>query len=351
MAAGRLDAERIAWVDTAKGVCIVLVVMMHATLGVGEAFGGEGFLHGVVAFAKPFRMPDFFLISGLFLARVIDRDWRSYADKRIVHFAYFYLLWLVIQSAARYGGVSGGTPGGFMTHLAWSLVEPYSTLWFVYMLAVFSVVSKVLRRVSPLVLLAGAAALEIAPIHTGWTLIDQFCERYVYFVAGWLLAPHIFRLAAAALAARSLAVAGLLAWALVNGAFAVAPSPVAGFATFAELPVVGLALGALGSMAIVAFSALIAGTLAGRSLAYAGERSIAVYLAFFLPMAATRIVLLKTGIVTDIGWVSVIVTGAAVLGPLVLERIVNGTRADFLFVRPAWARLPARRGGALQPAE
>ena len=31
---------------------------------------------------QPFRMPDFFLISGLFLARVIDRDWRDYLDRR-----------------------------------------------------------------------------------------------------------------------------------------------------------------------------------------------------------------------------------------------------------------------------
>ena len=26
---------RVAWADTAKGICIILVVMMHATLGVG----------------------------------------------------------------------------------------------------------------------------------------------------------------------------------------------------------------------------------------------------------------------------------------------------------------------------
>ena len=83
---------RVPWVDTAKGVCIILVVMMHSTLGVGEAMGREGFLHEVVAFARPFRMPDFFLVSGLFLSRVIDRDWRSYGDKRVVHFLYFYLL-------------------------------------------------------------------------------------------------------------------------------------------------------------------------------------------------------------------------------------------------------------------
>jgi uncharacterized membrane protein YcfT len=304
-----------------------------------------------VAFAKPFRMPDFFLISGLFLARVIDRDWRSYADKRVLHFVYFYLLWLVIQSAFRFGSVSGGSVTGFVEHLAWSLVEPYSTLWFVYLLAVFSVVSKLLRGVPPLVLLAGAAALEIAPIQTPWYLLNEFCERFVYFVAGWHLAPHIFRLARAAVEARGVAWTGLAAWAVLNGLFAFTPSPVAGFATLADLPVIGLALGSLGAMAIIALSALIAGTLAGRPFAYAGERSIAVYLAFFLPMAATRTVLLKTGLIPDIGWVSVIVTTAAVLLPLVLERIVNGTWADFLFVRPAWARLKPRRPVALQPAE
>ena len=79
--------DRVAWVDAAKGVCIILVVTMHSTLGVGEALGREGFMHSAVAFAKPFRMPDFFLLSGLFLSRAIDRDWTTYADRRVVHIA------------------------------------------------------------------------------------------------------------------------------------------------------------------------------------------------------------------------------------------------------------------------
>ena len=80
-----IAAHRVAWVDYAKGICIVMVVMMHSTLGVGAAAGGEGFFHAVVAFAKPFRMPDFFLLSGLFLSCVIDRDWRTYLDRKVVH--------------------------------------------------------------------------------------------------------------------------------------------------------------------------------------------------------------------------------------------------------------------------
>ena len=63
-------STRIDWVDYAKGICIVMVVMMHSVLGVEAAAGQTGFMHWLVMFAKPFRMPDFFLISGLFLAVV-----------------------------------------------------------------------------------------------------------------------------------------------------------------------------------------------------------------------------------------------------------------------------------------
>src|ERR1700680_2812409 len=101
MATSAPPRGRVDWVDYAKGFCIVMVVMMHSTLGVEAQAGREGFMHWVVAFAAPFRMPDFFLISGLFLARVIDRDWRTYLDRKVVHFVYFYLLWTAIQFAVK----------------------------------------------------------------------------------------------------------------------------------------------------------------------------------------------------------------------------------------------------------
>jgi uncharacterized membrane protein YcfT len=62
---------------------------------------------------------------------VIDRDWRVYADKRVVHFLYFYGLWLLIQSGFKFGQVSGGSFASFAEHLAFALVEPYGTLWFI----------------------------------------------------------------------------------------------------------------------------------------------------------------------------------------------------------------------------
>src|SRR6266849_9939424 len=138
LAASALSAPvRVDWVDYAKGICIVMVVMMHSVLGVELAAGQTGFMHALVAFAKPFRMPDFFLISGLFLPLVIDRDWSTYLDRKVLHFAYFYVLWVTIQfgfKAPAFAADAGWSHAGYL-YLE-SFIEPFGTLWFIYLLPI-----------------------------------------------------------------------------------------------------------------------------------------------------------------------------------------------------------------------
>src|SRR5215204_4816234 len=270
------QTQRVDWVDYAKGFCIVMVVMMHSTLGVEAALGREGWLHEAVAFAKPFRMPDFFLISGLFLARVIDRDWRTYVDRKVVHFAYFYVMWVTIQFAVKAPGlaVEQGWAGVGVLYLE-SFIQPFGTLWFIYLLPIFFVVVKLMRGVSPVIVWLIAAALEIAPIETGSVIIDEFASRFVYFYTGYVFAPHIFTLAAHVQRRPALALAGLVTWALVNHVFVVKG--------LADLPVLSLALGVLGATAVVSVSALMATVDLFAALRYCGRNSIVIYLAFFLP--------------------------------------------------------------------
>src|ERR1044071_1193237 len=305
---GQAGAPRVDWVDYAKGFCIVMVVMMHSTLGVEAAAGHESWMHYLVAFAKPFRMPDFFLISGLFLARVIDRDWRSYLDRKVVHFAYFYVLWVTIQFAFK-------APGLMFTHgllgiaklYAEAFIEPFGTLWFIYLLPIFFVVTKLTLRVPPLVIFGLAAALEIAHIHTGWTVIDEFAARFVYFYTGYILATRIFQLAAAVQARPALAAYALTAWVLLNGFYV--------FSGLADKPFVSLTLGLIGAAAVVSVSALMA-----KSGAFSALR----YLGFFLGMAGARSVLLKTGLIADLGTVALLVTACAIGVAVGLFRAVRG---------------------------
>jgi uncharacterized membrane protein YcfT len=338
---------RIDWVDVAKGICIVMVVMMHSTLGVEKAAGAEGWMHYFVAFAKPFRMPDFFLISGLFLALVIDRDWRLYLDRKVVHFAYFYVLWLLIQGTFKWPAIALDQGLAAVVHaFLLALVDPFGTLWFIYLLPIFFVFAKLVKDLPPLIVLAFAAALEMLPVETGWMVPDEFCARLFYVMLGWYAARYVFTIAEWARTHRGLAMVGLAAWALTNG--------LAVFGGVSEWPVVSLALGTAGAMAIVSGAALMAGSAAAEPLRYAGERSIVIYLAFFLPMAATRAVLLKTGIVTDIGLIALIVTTVGVVAPLALHWVVKKTGWGlFLFERPMAFHIdqPARRETRLQPAK
>jgi len=335
---------RVDWVDYAKGFCIVMVVMMHSTAGVEQAAGEPSWMGHVVAFAKPFRMPDFFLISGLFLARVIDRDWRTYLDRKVVHFAYFYALWVTIQFAFKAPGLATEHGAlGVVWLYAEAFIEPFGTLWFIYLLPIFFVVTKLTRNVPPIVIFAIAAALEIAPVETGWTVIDEFAARFVYFYLGYVLAARIFQIAAAAQMRPALAAYALVAWALLNGFYV--------FSGLADKPFVSLTLGVAGAAAVVSLAALMAKSDVFAALRYLGRNSIVVYLAFFLGMAASRSVLLNTGLIPDLGTVALLVTACGVAGAVVLFWAVRGTPLKFLFERPAWARLRDNPKYALQPAE
>jgi uncharacterized membrane protein YcfT len=108
----------------------------------------------------------------------------------------------------------------------------------------------------------------------------------------------------------------------------------------------------VGAVAVIALSALIAKSGHFKALRYCGENSIVVYLAFFLPMAASRAVLLKTGWIADIGTISAIVTVVGVIGSLAWFWAVRWTFLRFLFERPPrfWLA-PKTKRLVLQPAE
>ena len=321
-------AQRLDWVDIAKGICITLVVMFHSTLGVEKAIGEATSLNALIEWARPFRMPDFFLISGLFLAARIDRPWRSYLDAKVAHFAYFYLLWAHILLALKAPSMIGeaGVSGFVQTYL-WSYLDPFSSLWFIYLLAVYFTVAKLLHGVPKLAVLAGGALLHAIWPHTGIFLADEFANRFVFFYSGYVLAPYVFAYADRITRADALAVAtGLLLWAIVNGA--------AVSSGLAVVPVLDLGISFIGIAAVVAASVLFARSGFAGAIQYCGRNSISIYLAFTVFMGPVRAVLLKFAPGLPGEAVALASMMAGITGALLLAYAVRGTRLGFLFTRP-----------------
>ncbi len=343
------QSKRMDWVDSAKGISIILVVMLYAANSVGEATNGTGFLHYIIGFATPFRMPEFFLISGLFLSSVIGRDWKSYLDRRFVHYMYFYALWAAILIIVKVG-LFAGDPVQAISWLGWAIIDPYSMLWFIYVLAFFSLVAKIAHslKIPHWAMLIGAAALQIAPVDGPGYAIDYFSEYLVYFYSGYVFAPYIFKLVNWFLQRPAYIVGTLVLWAGINGALVFLPEfkamPDHFEMGYAAIPGLHLLLALVGAMAVCITAALFSRYNAMNWLKWMGAHSIVIYLGFSLPMGVSREILLRVGIV-DTGVLSAIVLLVAIVSPLILYWLVQKTGwGKFLFTRPAWAHIPGTPG-------
>ena len=326
--------DRVQWVDFSKGLCIVAVVSMYATGYVQGLHEAPGWMQYWVDFAKPFRMPDFFLIAGLFLSRSIDRPWRTYLDKKVVHFIYFFALWTTIYFVAEALREPYDGGRGLLLDYLGLYVEPFHMLWFIAMLPVFFLVTRLLRRVPWLIVLLAAALLQIWSPESEFRQLDRFNERYVYFYIGYIFAPHAFRLARWAADNRAQALSALSLWALINGGLV--------WAEMSEWPVLSLALGVYGAGAVIVTGSLASGYRWMDWLSYLGQNSIVVFLAFFFFLVAAARGLLHLDMIDDIGTQTTIVTICAIAGPLMLFRLTRHTPLKYLFKRPAIKPLKSR---------
>jgi uncharacterized membrane protein YcfT len=330
--------NRFGWVDVAKGLCIVAVVCLYARNDLNEVFGAAGWLEPWAAFARPFRMPDFFLLSGLFLSAVIARPWRSYLDTKVAHYAYFLVLWvsiLLFHDVFVLGNLAEARDSAFhfIKLWFWNLRFPDYMLWFIQMLPVFFVVTRLLRGAPSLLLWSAAGIAMALPYQTGFPLVDNFCTYYVFFLTGHLCATWVFKLADLASAHRGPTAALFVAWCGVNQ-WAVS-------AGLAAQPGLDLVFGFLGITAILALSTLLAPLRALRWLAHVGANSIVVYLGFFIPL--TLLVRFAWAGQWPLGLnaLAVLIVVFSVGAPLLLFHFARQTPLRYLFVRPAWAHLPS----------
>lgn len=362
------QANRVEWVDLAKGICILFVVMMHSVQGVEAQMGQAGWMSAIVDFAQPFRIPAFFVIAGLFLSKTINQPWSQFIDRKIVHFAYFYVLWLTIQYVFKGPAIAveSGVAAAIQAYLT-GFVQPFGTLWFIYLLPIFFIAARLLVGLPVMIVFIGAAILEIAPIQTPSLIINEFVARFVYFYAGYVFATHFFAIAQWAKNHVMITMGLISGFLVINGALVLTPlhfdflpeakshiPNIVGQYKAAHFPIISIILGFAGTISMVALTGLMAGKALFNPLKWVGSHSIIIYLAFFLPMAIARAVFIKLGIIEDIGTISLLTWITAFTGPIIGYWLIQKLNfGKFLFERPAWFRLPNKPSSEsnIAPAE
>ena len=330
-----MQQGRINWVDHAKGVCIVLIVAMYTTSSYGDLIQHDSWMTPVVAWSSPFLIPAFFVLAALFLNLSLFGSTKHFFDRKILHFAYFYLVWLLIQKATLDASLLVTEPAAFLTGILRALAEPTDSLVLVYMLVVFHAVTRLIRFLPAQKVFIAAALTQIAFatgwIDTGWNVTNMFGAWYVFFFAGSVAAPQVIELAERVSGHTKPLWNVLLGWAVANAAFVVLG--------VSGLPLISLALGFSGTAAIIALGIQLSRIPWMSMIGYAGRHCLIIYLTFVIPMTVLQHGFAANGQATNAGLACLVITLGAVILPLVFYRLARETRLNVLYKRPRRLRL------------
>lgn len=316
---GRMAGGRQEWMDVLRGLAMVFVLALHATLMVEwyDTAPWPPLVRLNLIFA-PYRMPTLMLLSGLLLNRALGKGWVRYYRGKIEKVIYPLIVWAFVTRLVMDPYFEWWNPRDY--------VGPYH-LWFVLFLAFFYLLAPMLERVNTLLVVAASLLVsQVSP--EGSKYFEQMFCLMAFFFTGHYLGKHpdvLIRLTSSrAVLAALPAVAVLSVYAsLYAGGYEIVYSPVL------FLPI------ACGTVLLIALSRQVAGLDWTRPLAYLGRHSLIFYVShyplIFLVMGATLEAEIGLPLVALISFVAAIAVGTALT---VLSQRTMLIRALFQFPAP-----------------
>lgn len=322
---------RIAWVDYAKGIGIILVVVGHVLRGLQKTPVHVPGWEFADTWIYAFHMPLFFYLSGLFAEHSCHGTFGQYFGGKARRILWPYFVWTVFQEAFRH--LAGSSP--LRVADLWTIVyRPVMQFWFLYVLFLLLVLYAAWRMSGGpwqlFVALAFALNLSLAfGVNYGpWGVIYQMWLNIPYLALGVLVAglgklDYVESFGTPALAAMAvcgyLAIASAVSFHVSGLAFAVVP------------------LAAVGIFSSVALSGCLARWRPAAGVAEFGVLSLEIFVAHTIFASAFRQALLAAGIRSA----TLHVAGGVAIGlagPVVLHALFKRFHLLFLFSLPARRR-------------
>ena len=307
---------RTAWVDLAKGIGIILVVYGHVLRGNLDLRANP--LWAVQdRWIYAFHMPLFFVVSGLFLWRSIQRGRGLFLRQRWWQMVYPYLLWSGVTAAIELAMAPWVNSPLSLRDALLIPLRPIEQYWFLYVLLILQVLIALLYPRRWLVLLAAVLAVTcLDRVTPGPFMLAVANLPFVAcgVIAGPLLLDRIGRSPVADFA---LAALGAAVLAMAMGSL--------------FPPVLTRLLAGLGGCAAVAGSASLLARLGGwaRILTLLGQASMAIYVTHTIVSAGVRIGLKMVGVAAASPLSLIACTLAGLVAPTVLWLMVS---------RQSWSR-------------
>jgi len=310
--------ERIVWLDYAKGVGILLVVLGHIVRGLvdnGLVSPNNSGFHWFDFTLYTFHMPLFFLLSGMTAKASLDRGKSNFVRGKLWTIAYPYVLWSILFGILR---VLFSSKGVTWDRLAWIAIYPMSIFWFLYVLFMchmaFAFCPPRQRNVLFGVSIAAFSISEFVPpgIKEIWPPLFYFFGAMPFYMAG-----HFLRTAASSIKIKTWTVPVLTAGFIASVLFA-------HFMVNWQYQSVAAIPASIFGIAVIISIARQVGTRVGVVLATLGAASMTIYVSHTLIASIARKILERmhiNDVPTNIALLFVACIAVSVLGHFTLKRL------------------------------
>ncbi|MBJ2121665.1 acyltransferase [Arthrobacter sp. MSA 4-2] len=166
---------RIRWLDSCRGVAILLVVVLHAGEALRITAGPTPGVDQFNLFFEPFRMPVLMFLSGITLPQSMTKTGRKYFAGKASKVAWPYVLWSLIILAA----------SGELSPAAVSQIfhDSPTYLWYLWFILVFYALAYPLRRVPPLLIAGTGVGMSFMLTDNGRPEAMAFLSAFFFFGA------------------------------------------------------------------------------------------------------------------------------------------------------------------------
>lgn len=189
------EKNKIQWINRAKGIGILLVVIGHVLRGLNNAglFVGNVFIN-IDYIIYSFHMPLFFFLSGIFFFKSLKkRKLKHFLLNKINLLFYLYFLWSVIQFMVQVL-LNRYTNGNVnIEDFIRIFYQPFGQMWFLYVLLlifivnafIFSLFSETYKYFIIGLLIIGGIILRIFNFEE-YYLLSKLSANFLFFQLGIL---------------------------------------------------------------------------------------------------------------------------------------------------------------------
>lgn len=181
------EKSRLVWMDFARGLCILLVILVHArpAVNVYATVVEPAALDAFNLFFRPFRMAILMFLSGMLLHRSLGKPTGSYVSGKFTKIFWPFLIFSMVILL-----VSGNLT--LINMLKVPISSP-TLLWYLWFLVAFYMLALIFSRAGVPLWIVALLSLALVPVLPDFLRMPRFAFLFFFFLAGHLAMTLMIR--------------------------------------------------------------------------------------------------------------------------------------------------------------